>query len=227
MTKHPTARRVHRQDHDDDAFVASVLESSAWAKHNSRILTIAIALVVVAGVVFLYLRNYRSTLNNRATVELSAVRQTALQGNRQLAIRDLKSFVDKYGKTASGDEARLLLAQMYAEEGQTSNAVNTIKPVAGNAGGSEGAAPALLLGAIYESAKQPAEAERTYLKIADEARFGFEKREALERAASIRADRGDTAGAAQLYERAMKTLPEDSPERSVYQMRIAEVTSGK
>src|SRR5262245_17439581 len=110
MTKHPTARRVHRADHDDDAFVAGVLESGVWARSHRRILTIASVAVVVAAILFLYMRNYRATLNNRATVELSSVRQTVLQGNRQLAIRDLKAFVGKYGKTPSADEARLLLA---------------------------------------------------------------------------------------------------------------------
>jgi hypothetical protein len=47
--------------------------------------------------------------------------------------------------------------------------------------------------------------------------------DALERAAALRLQQGNATGAAELYERAMKTLPEDSPERSVYQMRIAEV----
>ena len=224
MAKHPTARRVHRTENADDAFVAGVLESSVWARNHSRIITVAgVALIVALGVV-LYLRNYRSTLNNRATVELTAVRQTVLQGNRQLSIRDLNSYVSKYGKTPSGDEARLMLAQLYAEDGQTANAVKAIKPSADDPGGPDGASAALLLGSIYEAGNQASEAEKVYLKVADDARFGFEKREALERAAGLRIQRNDAAGAAQLYDRAMKTLPEDSPERNVYQMRIAEVS---
>lgn len=224
MAKHPTARRVHRTENSDDAFVAGVLESSVWARNHRRIITIAgVALIVAVGV-FFYLRNYRSTLTNRATVELTSVRQAVLQGNRQLAIRNLNTYLSKYGKTPSGDEARLMLAQLYAEEKQTANAVKAIKPTADDPGGPNGASAALLLGAIYEAGNQPSEAEKVYLEIADEARFGFEKREALERAAGLRIQRGDAAGAAQLYDRALKTLPEDSPERTVYEMRIAEVT---
>jgi predicted negative regulator of RcsB-dependent stress response len=227
MAKHPTARRVHRTDNADDAFVAGVLESSVWARNHQRIITIGGVALVLLLAVFLYLRNYRSNLSNQATVQLTAVRQTVLQGNRQLAIRDLNTYVSKYGKTSSGDEARLMLAQLYAEEKQTANAVKAIKPIANEPGGSNGASAALLLGAIYEAGKQPGEAEKVYLQIADDARFGFEKREALERAAGLRLQRGNTAGAAELYDRALKTLPEDSPERTVYQMRIAEVTAAR
>jgi Tfp pilus assembly protein PilF len=83
----------------------------------------------------------------------------------------------------------------------------------------------LLLGAAYEAGKQPDKAEQTYLQVADKARFGFEKREGLERAAGIRIQKGNPAGAAELYDRALKTLPEDSPERTVYLMRIAEINA--
>ena len=47
-------------------------------------------------------------------------------------------------------------------------------------------------------------------------------REALERAAGLRMTRGNAAGAIELYDRALKTLPEGSPDRGVYEMRIAE-----
>ena len=226
MAKHPTARRVHRTATDEDAFVAGVLESGVWAKQHSRLLTFAIVAVVVAFGAFLYIRNYRSALRDRATAELTAARQTVLQGNRQLSIRELRAFVATYGNTPSGDEARLMLAQLYVEEGQIANAVNTIKPAADDPGGPNGASAALLLGAVHEAGKQTRQAEETYLKIADEARFGFEKRDALERAALLRLQAGNAAGAAELYERAMNTLPEDNPERTVYQMRMAEVRAG-
>ena len=111
--------------------------------------------------------------------------------------------------------------------GIAKSAVNAIKPVADDPGGPRGASAALLLGAVYESGKKLKEAEATYLEVAEEARFGFEKRDALERAAALRLQRGDSAGAIELYDRALKTLPEDNPERSVYLMRIAEVRAAQ
>jgi predicted negative regulator of RcsB-dependent stress response len=224
MTKHhPTSRRVHRQHHDEDAFVAAAIEGSVWAKTHSRImLAVGIALILaVAG--FLYIRNFQASKTQNAAVELTAVRQTVLQGNRQLAERDLQTFVRKFSGTPSADEARLMLAQVLLEENKPAQAIETVKDLASSPAKAGGASAALMLGAAYEANKQLDKAEETYLNVAGKARFGFEKREALERAATLRLARNNTAGAAELYERAMKTLPEDSPERVVYQMRMAEV----
>jgi predicted negative regulator of RcsB-dependent stress response len=224
MTKHhPTSRRVHRQHHDEDAFVAAALEGSVWAKTHSRImLGIGVALIVAVAA-FLYIRNFQAAKVQNASVELTTVRQTVLQGNRQLAERDLQTFVRKFGSTPAGEEARLMLAQVYLEEKKPAQAIEAVRELAGNPAKAGGASAALMLGAAYEANKQTDKAEQTYLNVADKARFGFEKREALERAASLRLAKNNTAGAAELYDRAMKTLPEDSPERVVYQMRMAEV----
>lgn len=224
MTKrHPTSRRVHREHHDEDAFVAAALEGSVWARNHSRImLGIGVALIlVVAG--FLYVRNFQAAKEQNAAIELTTVRQTVLQGNRQLAERDLQTFVRRFGGTPAADEARLMLAQVLLEENKPGQAITAVKDLSNNPAKAGGATAALMLGAAYEANKQADKAEATYLNVADKARFGFEKREALERAAALRIAKNNTAGAAQLYERAMKTLPEDSPERVVYQMRMAEV----
>jgi tetratricopeptide (TPR) repeat protein len=84
-------------------------------------------------------------------------------------------------------------------------------------------AAAFLLAAAYEALKQPDRAEETYLKIADDAQFAFEQREALERAAGLRLQKGNPAGAIELYDRILKSLPDDSPDRPIYEMRIAEI----
>ena len=223
MAKHPTSRRVHREHHDEDKFVVATLESTAWAKTHSRTLTIAGVVLALAVGGFLYLRNFQEQKANRATIELTTVRQTVLQGNRQLAERDLQAFLKKFGGTGAADEARLMLAQIQLEEGKPVEAVRTVEDMAGKPGKAGGASAALLLGGAYEANKQADKAEETYLRVADKARFGFEKREALERAAAIRVAKGNGAGAAELYERAMNTYPEDAPERSIYQMRMAEV----
>jgi predicted negative regulator of RcsB-dependent stress response len=222
--KHPRAGRVHRERHDEDVFVESVLEGSVWAKQHGRTLMIAgIALfVLLAGGI--YYRNYRAQLNDQAASQLNQVRQTVMSGNKQLAVTDLKTFVAKFGNTSAGDEARTMLAQMYLSLNQPQQAVTAIEPIADDV--EQSPAAALLLAGAYEALKQPEKAEEHYLKIADDARFSFEKREALERAARVRLARGNTAGAIELYNRAIETLPDDSPDRAVYQMRIAEIRGG-
>ena len=123
MTRHPTARRVHRQDSaPDDVFVAGVLETSAWAKQNSRMLVIGgiVAAVVILGTIF-FITNRRSQTAEAAS-QLTQVRAVALSGNNQLAIRELEQFLSNYGGTPSGDEARLMLGSAYLQAGQAQQA---------------------------------------------------------------------------------------------------------
>ena len=223
MAKHPTSRRVHRETHDDDVFVATVAESTVWARENQRLLTIAGVVLVAAVLALLYYRNWHKNHVEQASFELNSVRSSVMQGNHQLAIRDLKQYLAKFGDTPAGDEARVLLAQVQMEENQGAAAVNTIKPLAGNPAKGEGATAGLLLGAAYESAKQLDKAEEAYANVGAKARFGFEKREALERAANVAVERGNNAKAAEYYQKAMETLPKDSPDRQIYTMRLAEV----
>jgi predicted negative regulator of RcsB-dependent stress response len=222
MTKHPAARRVHRQSTDEDVFVTGVVESSVWAReHQTKLLVSGIALIlVVLGT--LYYRNYRHTINEKAAAELNTARQSFAQGNMQLAARDLKTYVAKFGSTPSGEEARLMLAQAFLDTGKPKDAIDVVQPIAKDPAEGEGAEAGLILGAAYTANKNFSEAERAYLRVADKARFGFQKRDALERAAQLKLQNGDRTGAAKLYERAMSTLPKDSPDRVMYEMRMAE-----
>src|SRR5690606_5608475 len=101
MTRHPTARRVHRQDSaPDDVFVARVLETSAWAKQNSRMLVIGgiIAAVVIAGL--LYFVTTRRANEAQAATQLTQVRAVAMSGNNALAIRELEQFLGRFDGTS-------------------------------------------------------------------------------------------------------------------------------
>jgi predicted negative regulator of RcsB-dependent stress response len=227
MTRNPAARRVHRAVHDDDKFVTGVLESSVWARQHGRILTIAAVVGVVGLLVFLYIRNWRGAVREKAAAEISNLRTTVQSGNLQLAQQDLEKFLRDYDKTPAGDEAKLLLGQILMQSNNPQRAATVLQPVADKVDTPLGFNAALMLAAAQEANKQQDQAERTYLRVADNAVFDFQKREALDRAARLRLERGNTTGAAQLYERILATFdenqPEDAVERSVYQMRLAEI----
>ena len=229
MAKHPTSRRVHRTASDDDKFVTGVLETSVWARAHSRWMTIGVVSLVVVLAVFAYMRNISVQREQRAARELVAVRSTMLSGNQQLAKSDLQKFVNNFGNTSSGDVARLMLGQTELQANEPKNATATLQPVAKDAGTPLGYSASLMLAAAYEANKQPDEADRVYLRIADNARFDFQKREALDRAARLRLERGNPQGAAQLYERILATFDKLDPEKvdmqqkNVYAMRLAEI----
>jgi tetratricopeptide (TPR) repeat protein len=223
MTRHPSARRVHRQDEaPDDAFVAGVLETSAWAKQHQRTLIIAaIATAVIVVGTVLWLSN-RSATRAAAAEELTRVRAVAMTGNATLAIRDLEAFLARFGGTPSAPEARLLLARSYLQEGQPQRAIEVVQPLVRRVGDDMGANAAFLTAAAHESMQQPQQAEELYLRVADSGRFLFHRQEALDNAARLRIQRGDPAGAAQLYRRAVDMTPETNPDRQVLELRLGE-----
>jgi tetratricopeptide (TPR) repeat protein len=226
MTRHPTARRVHRQDAaPDDAFVAGVLETSVWAKRHQRALIIGgivVAVLVIGLVLFL---NQRNNQRARAAAELSQVRTLAFSGNTPLAIRDLEQYLARYGNTPSAAEARLLLARAYLDAGQIQPAIETAQRLSRNVGSDLGVNAAMLVAAAHEMAGEHQRAEELYMRVGSDGRFLFQRQEGLDNAARIRTLRGDLAGAVQIYERVLEMTPEAAAERQFFELRLGEARS--
>ena len=223
--RHPVARRIHKETADEDVFISRLLELAAWARNHRRALTTTVIVLVAAVALGIYYRNSRAAIANRATAELAQLQQTAAGGNRALAIRELESFVNRFGGAPAVKEGRILLGQLQLEEGHAEQAIQTLRPIAEDLDDPLGAPAALLLGAAYEAAGRSGEAERVYLRVADQARFPFQRQDALYAAARIRQDRGDYAGAVALYDRLLGLLPADAPERTIFEMRRAEAAA--
>lgn len=228
MTKHPTSRRGahHGVADSDDVFVTRMIELSAWAKAHTRTLVIGAIVLAIAIIGTWQYVEYRQAMTQRAGVELLEIRGTAASGNYPLASRDLEAFLERFGDTPSAPEARILLGQLYLAQNQPQQAIDALLPVQGEGDHLVTAAAGLLLAGAYEMANQLPEAERTYLEVAEQATLDYHRREALEDAARVRAQSGDTAGAIQLYDRLI-ALVEQGPERDVYEMRRAELEASR
>lgn len=223
MARHPTARRVHHErTSPDDTFVEGALRTTAWAQEHRRLLILGtVTFLVVAAALFLYRRN-QQILRDRAAIEIIQIRQTAQGGNPALTIRDAEGFLGTYGGTAAATEARLLLGQAYLASNQPQQAIDVVSALAGDLESPSGVSAALLTAAAHEAATRFDEAERVLLRIADTAPHDYQKIAALDNAARIRVERGNAAGAAELYTRLLDLLPEDSQDRPVFEMRRAE-----
>lgn len=223
MTRHPSGRRVHRQDAaPDDVFVAGVLETGVWAKQHQRTLIIAgITLAVAVTALVLWL-NHRSNLREQAAVELTQVRAGAMAGTPELAIRDLEQYLATYGGTPSGAEARLMLGRLYLEVGRAQDAIDVVRPAARNVGTDMGVNATFLVAAAHEVAGEPHRAEEVYMRVGNGGRFLFQRQEALDHAARLRLQRGDVAGAVQLYERLVDMTPATSQDRQIFELRLGE-----
>lgn len=226
MVRHPTARRTPREAAPpDDVFVERVLESSVWARQNARLLVISVTvlLVVVAG--FLYYRNYRSRLRDIAETQLTQIRTTLLAGNPALAVSDLDNFLTRFGSTPTAVEARLLLARAHLENQEPLKAIDVVSAQARDLQAPLGVQSAMLLADAYEAAVQEDRAVEVLLRVGSDAPFDYQQRLALEAAARIRLEQGNAQAAVDLYDRILKDLPIDSPDRPVYQLRRAEAAA--
>lgn len=226
MTRHPASRRTHATTvAPDDVVVAKAIEASSWARRNSRAIIIALIVLGLAAAAVLYYVSYRRGLQERASRELIEVRQVAASGDIPNAVLQLDGFVDRFDGTAAANEARLLLAQLQLAQGNAPQAVEAIEPLVDGRDPLMAASAGLLMAGAHEAAGQAEQAERAYLRVAESAEMEFQQREALEDAARIRVSTGNIAGAVELYDRLIAMVPEDSPERDVYQMRRAEITA--
>lgn len=224
--RHPGTRRVaHGSGDEEDAFIARILGLSAWARGNQQLLTVAAVIGVLAILGGLYFVNYRSQLNSQAAQQLEAIHQSISIADTEGAKIDLATFLDRFGGTVYEGEARMVLGELYLESGDAQQALAVLEPIGSSPRSPVEFQAASLLGAAYEEEERWDDAEDVYLTIANRSELNFQVRNALASAARIRAAQGDAEGAIELYERVLADLEENSPERSVWEMRIQEIRS--
>ena len=224
---HPGQRRLptESKEHDDDVFIAKVLEIGNWLKANQQVVVIGATVLVIAVASTLYYRNYRATLVEQAANQMEEIHQTVALGDREGAKNALAVFLDRFGGTPYGGEARMLLGELYLSTNEAQQALAVLEPLSASPREPLELQAAALLGAAYEQEGRWADAEATYLRIADRSDLDFQIRDALAAAARIRASQGNVAGAQQLYQRILDKMDANSPERGIYEMRLAELAA--
>ena len=126
MTKHrhPTSRRKQEEKKEaEDVFVEKVLQISTWAKKNSQALTIAAVAAVILVAAGLYIRSVRAYRIQQAVAQLEQVQQQAAFGEREQAKSSLLQYLATFEGTPYALEARLVLGQLYLEDGDPEAAV--------------------------------------------------------------------------------------------------------
>ena len=224
--KHPGARKTAKQEeHEDDVFVAKVLEFSTWAKANQQLLIVLGIVLVIAFAGTTYYGNFKATMTEQAAQQLEGIHQSIAIQDREGAKTELGVFLDRFGGTPYAGEARLLLGELYLQTNDPQQALAVLEPMASSPREPIEFQAAALLAAAYEQDERWSDAEDLYLRIADRSELDFQVRDALTGAARIRADQGDAAGAVELYERILGDIDENAPDRGLFEMRIQELRS--
>lgn len=223
MTKHPSSSRVHRDDDvPDDAFVSTIKRIINWGKENTRQVTIGTAVIVVIAAVATWMIFQQRSLEATAQTRLAQVQQTVASGNAQLAIRDLQSYLDTFGGTDAADQARLMLADLLIGQDQPQQAIDALGDLPERMDAPFGLPAARLEAAALERLDRHDDAIRAYERIAANARFPFQRREALADAARLQLQYGDPQQAVDLLQRTVATFNDDEPGQGYFEMWLAE-----
>ena len=214
-----------RQELDDDVFVARILETGNWIKSNQQTMVIAAVVLVVALASLVYYRSYRGTLQEQASNQLEQIHQQTAVGDLDGARNALILFLDRFGKTPYAGEARMLLGELYLSVSAPDQARAVLEPMARAPREPLELQAASLLAAAYEQEGRWSDAEALYLRVADRSQLDFQVRDALASAARIRASQGNATGAADLYRRILAGMDANAPDRGLWEMRLAEVTT--
>lgn len=221
--KHPTSSRVHRNDEvPDDAFVTTVKRITRWAQKNqTQVIVGAVAILAVAAGAYWFISSQRS-LEETAYSRLSQVQQSFASGNTQLAIQDLRSFLNTFGSTQAADQARLLLSDILIQEDRAEEAIDALDDLPDRLDSPFGLAAARVEASALESLGRYDDAADAYQRIARNARFQYQRRDALADAARVQLQNGDPAAAAALYQQVVDTFGEQEAGRGYYEMWLAE-----
>lgn len=146
----------------------------AWARANSRYLTIAgiVAVVAVASVWFA-----RTSARNKelaAGRALAEAQQAVATNNLALAQSDLQRLIQRYDGTKAASQARLQLAQVYFGQQKVDSGIAILRQ-AGPPGEPFNAPHYALLAVGLEQAGKPAEAAAEYIRAADASQSKLER----------------------------------------------------
>jgi predicted negative regulator of RcsB-dependent stress response len=226
QSRHPSSRRRPDEKKEaDDVFVDKTLDVVRWSKANAQILLLGAVVVVVVFAGIFYYRSYRASVREEAVAQLEQVQAAVAFGERESAKTQLYQYLDRFEGTVYALEARLMLGQVLLEQGNPGEAIEVLAPaVRVMEKEPVGVQAAFLMAAAYEEAERLEDAERLFVRIARTAELSFQVREALFGAARIRTEAGNVSGALQLYEQILGTMDEGDPERSYWEMRMAEIS---
>lgn len=211
-------------DPREDAFLRFLNRAIDWARENLTLVVgsvVAAALLVGGGLWYL---SYSQSLEEEASSRLQSIRVAIATGADTVGVPQLRTFLDRFGGTEAAVHAGIMLARQQLQEGDAAGAAETLGPAvsAQPVDTPLGYAARLLLGQAQEAAGRTEAALRTFAELAENARFGFQRREAAGERARVLVEAGRLSEAASIYER-LADEAEGSQAQQLYAVRLGEV----
>ncbi len=208
----------------EDAFLRTVDRVIAWVRSNTVTVVVgAFVLAVVVGGALWY-TSYQQNLEQRANQRLAQLRSEIASGQNPAPVAAVQNYLERFGDTDAGMEARIVLARQQLATGQGSEAVATIQPAVEATSPDEptGFATRRIQAQALEAAGRTEQALEVLSQLAERARFDFQRRLASAERARILRDAGRLEEALGVYER-LAAQAEETEATSLYAVRAGEI----
>lgn len=192
-----------------------------WIQANQKsVLTGAVVVALSVAAVYGYRwmdHNKRVSANSELYTATAAIRE----GQLPLAQTQLENVVRRFGGTASGAQAALLLGQVMFDQQKFAEGITVLEKAKGSAGSDFAASFESLMATGYESEGKYEEAAEHYSKAASAAKFPLDKAANQANQARSLYSAGKLAEARPLWEELAKQ--EEFPYAQEAQVRLGEI----
>lgn len=169
-----------------------------WAQANTNKLAIGGIVIAAAAAVWMFVRAANDKKELNGSRDLAAATMVFQSGNTALAQSDLQAVIRRYGATAAGTQARMLLAQVHFGQGKADEGLKELDAI--SKPGPFAAAIEGLRAAGLEMAGKPAEAASAFERAAAAAKTATEKASFQSDAARAYVAAGNADAARRIWE---------------------------
>ncbi len=208
----------------EDRIMGRVASLSAWAEKNRQLATMAVLAILAIGAGGVIYLNYRADLAERAAVRLDELRIASQSASPDELRSELATYIEQFGSTPQGDEARLLLAEMELQRGDADAAIRLIEPVVDPEDDPLGYNAAWMLAVAEEQRGDFEAAAEWYERLAGVAPHEFQRRRARAARARLHVYAGEYDAAETIY--AELVASDDAAaegEAELYEVKLGEV----
>ena len=198
---------------------------STWFQGNSKPILMAIGGAAVAAAAVMLYRSSTASTREKASAALYAAQTPYVEGKLPEAEKALGTVVTRFGSTAAGQQAAVLLAQVKFDQNKVDEGIKTLEQAVGGSSAEFKSSIEGLIAAGYEQKKDFVKAAEHYAKAASASPFKSEKYNQQANQARSLMTAGKDADALKIWEELAKL--DGEPIQQEASVRIGELLGKK
>lgn len=198
---------------------------STWFQGNSKPILMAVGGAAVAAAAVMLYRSSTASTREKASAALYAAQTPYVEGKLPEAEKALGTVVTRFGSTAAGQQAAVLLAQVQFDQNKVDEGIKTLEQAVGGSSAEFKSSIEGLIAAGYEQKKDFVKAAEHYAKAASASPFKSEKYNQQANQARSLMTAGRDADALKIWEELAKL--DGEPIQQEASVRIGELLGKK